>query len=215
MHPCSHRSAPCGPFGVRALRSGNLTTSSQANFGGSSLLSSGDMRLSFVAAFGTICAGVTHGTCEAAAEERAVEDCEIVGDEHELLVTGYCNCGKCCGWRKKWFFFGEPVYNYGKMKGAPKKVGVTASGAVAAKGTIAADPAVYPFGTRIGIPGYGLGIVQDVGGSIKGAHIDIWFPSHAEALAWGGRKLKVKVAKKEAKEKQMGRESAGTDPAKR
>lgn len=66
----------------------------------------------------------------AAASERAVEDCEAVGDEHELLVTGYCNCGKCCGWRKKWFFFGEPVYNYGKMKGKPKKVGVTASGAV-------------------------------------------------------------------------------------
>ena len=44
LHPCSHRSAPCGPFGVRAMRSGNLTTSSQANFGGSSFLSSGDMR---------------------------------------------------------------------------------------------------------------------------------------------------------------------------
>ena len=129
----------------------------------------------------------------AAIPERAVEDCEIVGDEQELLVTGYCNCGKCCGWRKKWFFFGEPVYNYGKMNGTPKKVGVTASGAVAAKGTIAADPAVYPFGTRIWIPGYGVGIVQDVGGSIKGAHIDIWFPSHVEALAWGARKLKVKV----------------------
>ena len=151
----------------------------------------------------------------AAAEERAVEDCEIVGDEHELLVTGYCNCGKCCGWRKKWFFFGEPVYDYGNLRGTPKKVGVTASGAVAAKGTIAADPTVYPFGTRIWIPGYGSGTVQDIGGSIKGAHIDIWFPSHGEALAWGARKLKVKVAKKEAKEKQMGRESAGTDPAKR
>ena len=133
---------------------------------------------------------------ESAAEpERAVEDCEIVGVEHELLVTGYCNCGKCCGWRKKWFFFGEPVYNYGKMKGAPKKVGVTASGAVATKGTIAADQAVYPFGTIIGIPGYGAGIVQDIGGSIKGSHIDIWFPSHEEALAWGARKLKVKVEK--------------------
>ena len=131
----------------------------------------------------------------AASEESAVEGYGIVGDEHELLVTGYCNCGKCCGWRKKWFFFGEPVYNYGKMKGKPKKVGVTASGTVAAKGTIAADPAVYPFGTRIGIPGYGLGIVQDIGGSIKGAHIDIWFPSHMEALAWGARKLKVKVEK--------------------
>ena len=132
-----------------------------------------------------------------AAPERAVEDYEVVGDEHELLVTGYCNCGKCCGWRRKWFFFGEPVYNYGKMKGTPKKVGVTASGAAAAKGTIAADPAVYPFGTRIGIPGYGSGIVQDVGGAIKGAHIDIWFPSHREALAWGARKLKVKVEKAE------------------
>lgn len=129
----------------------------------------------------------------AAAPERAVEDCEFVGDERELLVTGYCNCGKCCGWRRKWFFFGEPVYDYGSLKGKPKKVGVTASGTVAAKGTIAADPAVYPFGTRIGIPGYGVGIVQDVGGAIKGAHIDIWFPSHAAAIAWGARKVKVKV----------------------
>lgn len=136
----------------------------------------------------------------AVAPGRAVEDHEIVGEEHELLVTGYCNCGKCCGWRKKWLFFGEPVYNYGKMKGMPKKVGVTASGAVAAKGTIAADPAVYPFGTRIGIPGYGLGIVQDIGGSIKGTHIDIWFPSHEEAFAWGARKLKVKVESKKTGE---------------
>lgn len=120
---------------------------------------------------------------------------ETSGDEQELLVTGYCNCGKCCGWRKKWFFFGKPVYNYGKMKGQPKKVGVTASGTVAAKGTIAADPAVYSFGTKMQIPGYGSGTVQDIGGSIKGAHIDIWFPSHDEAVVWGARRLKVKVAK--------------------
>ena len=59
-------------------------------------------------------------------EESAVEDCEVVGDEHELLVTGYCNCGKCCGWRKKWFFFGGPVYNYGNLKGAPAAVAVAA-----------------------------------------------------------------------------------------
>ena len=120
----------------------------------------------------------------APAPEIAGEDCEVVGDEHELLVTGYCNCGKCCGWRKKWFFFGEPVYDYGNLRGTPKKVGVTASGAVAAKGTIAADPTVYPFGTRIWIPGYGSGTVQDIGGSIKGAHIDIWFPSQFAADGW-------------------------------
>ena len=124
-----------------------------------------------------------------------VETTDVVGETRELLVTGYCNCGKCCGWRKKWFLFGEPVYNYGKMKGSPKKVGVTASGTVAAKGTIAADLAVYPIGTRMEIPGYGFGTVQDVGGAVKGNHIDIWFPSHKEAATWGTRKVKVKVAK--------------------
>ena len=120
---------------------------------------------------------------------------EAAGETRELLVTGYCNCGKCCGWRKKWFLFGAPVYSYGKMKGSPKKVGVTASGMVAAQGTIAADLAAYPLGTRMEIPGYGPGIVQDAGGSVKGDHIDIWFPSHEKAEAWGARKIKVKVAK--------------------
>lgn len=120
------------------------------------------------------------------------------GDTQELLVTGYCNCGKCCGWRKKWFLFGEPVYNYGKMKGSPKKVGVTASGTVATRGTIAADPSVYPFGTKIEVPGYGTGTVQDIGGAIKGAHIDLWFPTHEDAIAWGAKKLKVKVEKAKA-----------------
>ena len=134
----------------------------------------------------------------AAAPERAVEDCEVVGDEHELLVTGYCNCGKCCGWKKKWIFFGKPVYSYGKMKGLPKKVGITASGRIAARGTIAADPSVFPFGTRMVVPGYGLGTVQDVGKSVKGAHIDVWFSSHKEAVAWGTRKIKVKVARTSA-----------------
>ena len=126
---------------------------------------------------------------------REPEVSDFQGDMQELLVTGYCNCGKCCGWRRRWFLFGEPVYNYGAMKGQPKKVGVTASGTVAARGTIAADVAVYPYGTKMNVPGYGTGTVRDIGGSIKGAHIDLWFPSHEEAAAWGARRLKVKVAK--------------------
>ena len=81
------------------------------------------------------------------------------------------------------------------MKGSPKKIGMTASGKIAAKGTIAADPSVFPFGTKMTIPGYGPGIVQDVGGSVKGTHIDIWFPSHKEAAAWGTRKIKVNVVR--------------------
>ncbi len=98
-----------------------------------------------------------------AANLGGVQTAEVQGETLELQVTGYCNCGKCCGWRNKWFFFGEPVYSYGKMKGSPKKIGITATGRVAAKGTIAADPSVFPFGTKMTIPGYGPGIVQDVG----------------------------------------------------
>ncbi len=112
-----------------------------------------------------------------------------------VLVTGYCNCGKCCGWKRNWFGFGEPVYDYGPLKGKPKKIGVTATGTRAKKGTIAADPKVYPFGTRLRVPGYGFGTVEDVGGSIRGRHIDVWFPSHAEARRWGARWLKVETVK--------------------
>ena len=39
----------------------------------------------------------------AAAQERAVEDCEVGGDERELSVSGYCNCGKCRGRAKLWY----------------------------------------------------------------------------------------------------------------
>ena len=114
-----------------------------------------------------------------------------------LLVTGYCNCGGCCGWKRSWFGLGKPVYATGRLKGKPKKVGFTASGRPAKWGTIAADRRVFPFGTRLRVPGYGEGIVEDVGGAIQGRHIDVWFPTHAEALAWGRRWLNVEWCQEE------------------
>jgi len=116
-------------------------------------------------------------------------------DPSLILVTGYCNCGKCCSWSRSWFGFGEPVYDYGPMKGKPKKVGITATGKTARHGTIAADPKQFPFGTRLEVPGYGTGTVEDVGGSIKGRHIDVWFPSHDEARKWGAKWVRVKKLK--------------------
>ena len=112
-------------------------------------------------------------------------------EKGDVLVTGYCNCGDCCGWRFSWLGFGPPVYTYGPMRGKRKEIGVTARGTQAHHGTVAADPKVYPFGTRLLIPGYGTGVVEDVGGAIKGKHIDVWFPSHQTALNWGRRNLKV------------------------
>lgn len=116
-------------------------------------------------------------------------------DKNLILVTGYCNCQQCCGWERSWFGFGRPVYTYGQMNGKPKKVGWTARGTVAKRGTVAADPKLFPFGTRLDIPGYGTGVVEDVGGAIRGRHIDVWFPTHEEAKRWGRRELAVKRIK--------------------
>lgn len=132
--------------------------------------------------------------CEVAADgEQAVSEFPppTESEKGDVLVTGYCNCGDCCGWRFSWLGFGPPVYTYGPMKGQRKEIGVTARGTVAHLGTVAADPKVFPFGTRLLIPGYGTGVVEDVGGAIKGKHIDVWFPSHQTALNWGRRNLKV------------------------
>lgn len=61
-------------------------------------------------------------------------------------------------------------------------------------GTLAADTRVYPFGTRMYIPGYGYGIVEDRGSAIKGPHkLDIFFDSHSAALEWGVRHLEVVI----------------------
>lgn len=61
-------------------------------------------------------------------------------------------------------------------------------------GTIAADTAYYPFGTRMYVPGYGWGVVEDRGGAIKGpARIDLYFDSHSQALQWGRKVLNVTV----------------------
>jgi hypothetical protein len=61
-------------------------------------------------------------------------------------------------------------------------------------GTIAADTRFYPFGTRMYIPGYGWGTVEDRGGAIKGPErIDLYFSSHQEALEWGRKKVQVTI----------------------
>ncbi len=108
-----------------------------------------------------------------------------------MTVTAYCDCQKCCGWKRTWY--GKPVHAYGAQKGERKRVGVTASGTDAKVGTLAADTSRYPFGTMMYIPGYGYGRVEDRGGAIKGDHIDLFFKTHKEALEWGRQQRQVRV----------------------
>lgn len=69
----------------------------------------------------------------------------------------------------------------------------TASGLPLGWGTVAVDTSVFPFGTKMYIPGYGDGVAADRGTAIIGRIIDIWFPTCAQARAWGRKTLTITV----------------------
>ena len=94
-----------------------------------------------------------------------------------MQVTAYCPCKKCCG---------------------PKAQGITASGKNISYNNgrfVAADTKNLPFGTKLIIPGYGEQAVEviDRGGAIKGNKLDVFFPTHAEALKWGRQNILVTI----------------------
>jgi len=69
--------------------------------------------------------------------------------------------------------------------------GHTASGLPVGHGVVAVDPTVIPLGTRMIVPGYGAAVAADVGSAVQGLLIDLWFPTLAEAQAWGRRKVTI------------------------
>jgi 3D (Asp-Asp-Asp) domain-containing protein len=75
--------------------------------------------------------------------------------------------------------------------------GTTADGGLTAHGTVAADPAILPAGTRVRIAGAGqysgVYVVKDTGSKITGARIDIYMPSRLEAKRFGKRRVKLWV----------------------
>jgi 3D (Asp-Asp-Asp) domain-containing protein len=97
----------------------------------------------------------------------------------QMQVTAYCACKKCCG------------------AGA---LGLTASGKKVSYNNgrfVAADPSL-PFGTKLKIPGYNEGQpveVADRGGAIRGTKLDVFFPTHEQAVAWGRRTVAVTIVR--------------------
>lgn len=112
----------------------------------------------------------------------------------EISATAYCICEECCD---------KPVGH--------KAYGLTKSGLnlTKCKGDphiVAADWDNIPQGTKIYIEvpkssrdylyvksDYGFATVEDEGGKIQGNKIDIYFPTHEEAIAWGKREVKVYI----------------------
>jgi cystine transport system substrate-binding protein len=69
--------------------------------------------------------------------------------------------------------------------------GHTATGLPVGWGVVAVDPSVIPLGTKLTIPGYGEAVAADTGGAVRGNMIDLWFPSLAQARAWGRRTVTI------------------------
>ena len=65
------------------------------------------------------------------------------------------------------------------------------------KGTIAADTKYYSFGTKMYVPGYGWGVIEDRGGAMKGPdRLDLFYRSHNRANKWGRQHVTVKIKEK-------------------
>ncbi len=71
--------------------------------------------------------------------------------------------------------------------------GRTSSGLPVGHGIAAVDPNVIPLGTRMLVPGYGEAVAADTGGSVRGAVIDLWFPTVAAALRWGRQTVVIRL----------------------
>ena len=94
-----------------------------------------------------------------------------------MEVTAYCPCKKCCG---------------------SAAVGLTASGRNVRYNNsrfVAADNR-FKFGARLLIPGYNSDKAVEVidrGGAIKGDRLDVFFPTHQQAMSWGRKFIPVTV----------------------
>ena len=72
--------------------------------------------------------------------------------------------------------------------------GITATGTVPRWGTIAVDPTIIPYGTKVYIPQFDeYFIAEDCGGGIKGNKIDIFMNSESQCDNWGKRSIDIYI----------------------
>ncbi len=90
----------------------------------------------------------------------------------QFKLTFYCGCYSCSE-------------QYGTQ---------TATGGTCVEGrTIAVDPTVIPYGTKVHIDGFGDFVAEDCGGAIKGNHIDIYVTDHDRANTLGVQYANVTI----------------------
>ena len=110
----------------------------------------------------TVGNSLSHHSGSKNSESGLPEGVSSVQNLGSFRITGYCACRKCsAGWG-----------------------GRTSSGAMAvSRRTVAVDPRVIPMGSRLLINGQ-VYVAEDVGGGVKGNHVDIYCDSHAQAKSF-------------------------------
>lgn len=104
------------------------------------------------------------------AREEPEQDLIPMGD---FKLTAYCSCSECSG---PWGL-------------------LTATGTHAVEGrTVAVDPSVIAYGTRILIDG-DVYVAEDCGGHVKGDHIDIFLDDHDRVDRFGIKHREVWLIK--------------------
>jgi len=94
----------------------------------------------------------------------------FISSNRKYKITAYCSCRACC----------------------KKDDGVMTSGVQARRGYCASKS--LPFGTVVNIAGVGRFVVMDRG--LKNDyHLDIWYPTHKQAQAFGVRYCKIQRSK--------------------
>ncbi|MBU5481627.1 3D domain-containing protein [Blautia sp. MSJ-19] len=112
--------------------------------------------------------GVQIGTPVAASSDANLQDLGV------FKITHYCPCSICCG---------------------PYANGITSTGVTATTNhTIAVDPTVIPYGSKVVINGQ-VYVAEDCGGAIKKNRIDIYVATHAEGEAKGTYNTEVYLIK--------------------
>lgn len=101
------------------------------------------------------------------------------------VLTAYCSCQQCCGQ----YALNRPLDENGNP------IVYTASGNRAVAGvTIAVDPTIIPYGTKVEINGH-VYTAHDTGSAIKGNRIDVYFADHSEAWNFGRQEAEVFLVK--------------------
>jgi Uncharacterized protein conserved in bacteria len=82
------------------------------------------------------------------------------------------------------------VYGVGKTY---TSTGVKATRNPDGYSTIAVDPKVIPYGSKVFVEGYGFAIASDTGTAIKGNWIDVFFDTYKDACKWSVKYVNVYI----------------------